>query len=340
MVLGGTGANSVNIVTGTSTPWAKFSIQNNYGSTTALFDIATTTSSAYATSSIFRVGHDGRISIGSTTPESTSLTIQRTNIAGSSTVAGIKEFLQFVNAASGTASFGDNAYLVNAPTATSTLVGKMLRVEDSTSFGNIVRGIEVQAQRGTNTNGENTGISAYGRTFGIKGTTEGDAGGTYVPAGVFAELKGTAQGNALRAYSGTIASSSLVHLFQDVSTFTGTGLLMNFGNSGGSFSSTTSKFIDLKNSGTSKFTVTAHGTTTIGDGTTANMAGLQIGYGGLCVDNDGSCSASTTGRITSVSSASGGLGLVRPAAPPPPPPPPASYPRCGIDKAWCRHGIR
>jgi hypothetical protein len=189
------------------------------------------------------------------------------------------------------------------------LVGKIIRVEDSTSFGNIVRGLEVQAQRGTNTKGENTGLSGFGRTFGVRGTTEGDAGDTYVPAGVFAESKGTTQGNALRAYSGTITTSSLMQIFHDTSAFTGTGLLMNFGNSGGSFSSTSSKFIDLKNGGTTKFTVTAQGTTTIGDGTTNNMAGLQIGYGGLCVDNDGSCTASTTGRITSVSSASGNSDL-------------------------------
>jgi hypothetical protein len=39
---------------------------------------------------------------------------------------------------------------------------------------------------------------------------------------------------------------------------------------------------------------------TIGDGSTTTNAGIQIGYGGICVDNDGSCNASTTGRITAV----------------------------------------
>ncbi len=289
-----------NVVVGTTTPYAKFSIQNAYGSTTALFDIATTTSAGFATSSLFRVGHDGKVSIGSSTPESLGLTINKTNIAGAS-IAGIKEYFQFLNTASGSVSYGDNAYILNSSTATSTLVGKVIRIEDSTAFGNTVRGLEVQAQRGTNTKGENTGLSGFGRTFGIKGTTEGDAGDTFVPAGVFAESKGTTQGNALRAYSGNITTSSLVQLFQDTSVFSGTGLLMNFGNSGGSFAATSSaKFLDFKVSGTSKFTVTAGGTTTIGDGTTANMAGLQIGYGGLCVDNDGACTATTTGRITAV----------------------------------------
>jgi hypothetical protein len=70
MVLGGTGGNSVDIVTGTSTPWAKFSIMNSYGSTMPLFDVATTTSSAYATSSLFRVSADGNVGIGTTSPSS------------------------------------------------------------------------------------------------------------------------------------------------------------------------------------------------------------------------------------------------------------------------------
>jgi hypothetical protein len=307
-VIGGVGTYNLDIVSGTTTPWAKFSLMNNYGSTTPLLDIATTTSAEYATSSLFRVGHDGRVSLGSTTPESLGLTLSRSSITGSQ-VAGIKKYLQFTNNTASAIYYGDNTQIINSPTATSTLVGEIIRITDNSQLGNTVRGLEVQAHRGTTTRGENTGISGFGRTFGVRGTTEGDAGDTFVPAGVFAESRGTTQGNALRAYSGTITTTSLVNLFQDTSAFTGTGLLMNFGNSGGSFSSTTSKFIDLQNAGTSKFTVTAQGTTTIGDGTTSNMAGLQIGYGGLCVDNDGSCVASTTGRITSVSSASGNSDL-------------------------------
>jgi len=38
----------------------------------------------------------------------------------------------------------------------------------------------------------------------------------------------------------------------------------------------------------------------IGDGTTNHLAGVAIGFGGLCVDNDGSCVASTSGRIAAV----------------------------------------
>jgi hypothetical protein len=253
------------------------------------------------------INESGNVGIGTTTPSSL-LGMGKTGMTGSG-IAGIHQYFTFTNSTASAIYYGDNSYLVNTPTATSTLVGKMLRIEDSTALGNTVRGLEVQAHRGTNTQGENTGISAFGRTFGVRGTTEGDAGGTFQPAGVFAQTRGTTQGNAIRAYSASITTEDLVSLFQDTSAFAGTGLVMNFGNSGGSFSSTSSKFIDLQNAGTSKFTVTAHGTTTIGDGTTSNMAGLQIGYGGLCVDNDGSCNASTTGKITSVSSAVGNSDL-------------------------------
>ncbi len=292
-----TASGSVSV--GTTTPSAKFSIQGGYGSTSALFDIATTTSAAFATSSLFRVNHDGKVGIGTTTPEGL-FTMQYTNATGS-VIAGMKQYFSFANSTQSAVYYGDNSYIVNAPNATSTLVGKIIRIEDSTQLGNTVRGLEVQAHRGTNTKGENTALSGFGRTFGVRGATEGDAGDTFVPAGVFADLRGTTQGNALRAYSGTITTSNLVHLFHDSSVFSGTGLLMNFGNSGGSFAATSSaKFIDLQVGGTSKFTVTAGGTTTIGDGTTGYMAGLQIGFGGLCVDNDGSCTATTAGRISAV----------------------------------------
>ena len=197
---------------------------------------------------------------------------------------------------------------MNAPTATSTLVGGIIRIQDTSTLGNTVRGFEAQAHRGTNTRGENTGLSGFGRTFGVRGTTLGDAGATFLPAGVFAETEGTTQGNALRAYSGTITTEELVSFFQDTSNFVGTGLQMNFGNSGGSFAATSSaKFVDLQVGGTTRFKIGASGSTTIGDGTT--KAGLEIGFGGLCVDSDGSCNASTTGRITAVESALGNSDL-------------------------------
>jgi len=254
-----------------------------------------------------RVMSTGNVGIGTTTPSS-RLALQIGGVTASGT-AGFDRRYDFANAASGTVQFGELGYLRTTNTATTTIIGSMFRVEDSTAFGNTIRGLEVQTQRGTNTLGENTALSGFARTFGVRGTTEGDAGSIFEPAGVYGETRGTTQGNAIRAYSGSVTTASLMQLFQDTSAFSGTGLLMNFGNSTGSFSSTSSRFIDLKNAGTSKFTITAQGTTTIGDGTTNNMAGLQIGFGGLCVDNDGSCTASTSGRISSVSAVTGNSDL-------------------------------
>ncbi len=242
----------------------------------------------------------GNIGIGTSTPVS-RLAIEKLNFSGSG-IAGINQYFTFNNSVASAVQYGNFGYLYATNTATTTLVGNMFKLEDSTLFGNTVRGFEVQTDRGTNTLGENTALSGFARTFGVRGTTKGDAGGTYEPAGIYGETQGYTQGNAIRGYSSTITTASLLKLFQDSSTFTGTGLLMNFGNTGGSFSSTTaSKFIDLQNAGTSMFTVGAYGKLTIGDGTTAQNAGIQVGYGGICVDNDGSCNASTTGRISAVS---------------------------------------
>ncbi|QQR64956.1 hypothetical protein IPH92_00010 [Candidatus Kaiserbacteria bacterium] len=248
----------------------------------------------------------GNVGIGTTTPSSL-LTIDKSGFTGAG-VAGIKQYLGFANSTLSALMYGDETYITNLPTATSTLVGKMIRIADTSALGNTVRGLEVQAYRGSNTKGENTGISGFGRTFGVRGSTLGDAGSTYLPAGVFAESEGSTQGNALRAYSGTMTTESLVYFFQDTTNFIGTGLKMDFGNAGGSFAATsTGKFMDLKVGGVSKFTIAANGSTTIGDGTV--NAGLMIPRGGICVDSDGSCVSTTTGQIRSVTSALGNSDL-------------------------------
>jgi len=68
IVLGGTGSDAVSVAIGTTSPWAKLSILNTYGSQTPLFDIASSTSAAYATSSIFRINANGNVGIGTTSP--------------------------------------------------------------------------------------------------------------------------------------------------------------------------------------------------------------------------------------------------------------------------------
>ena len=249
----------------------------------------------------------GNIGIGTSSPNA-RLSIQNTAFSGAG-VVGLDQYLDTQNSVASAVQYGNRFYLNTANTATTTTVGSMFRIKDSTVYGNTIRGLEVQTDRGTNTQGENTALSGFARTFGVRGTTAGDAGGTFEPAGIYGQTDGTSQGNAIRGYSSYITSAALMKLFHASSTFTGTGLLMNFGNSGGSFSSTTSKYLDFQNGGTSVFTVSAHGTTTIGDGTTSKWAGLQIGNGGLCVDDDGSCLATVKGRIASVSTYAGNSDL-------------------------------
>ncbi len=56
------------VAIGTSSPWAKLSVQNTFGSNLPLLDIATTTSASNSTSSIFYVGANGNVGIGTSSP--------------------------------------------------------------------------------------------------------------------------------------------------------------------------------------------------------------------------------------------------------------------------------
>ncbi len=97
---------SGNVAIGTSTPWAKLAIQNSYGSTQALFDIATTTSSAFATSSVFYVGANGNVGIGTANPAK-RLSITDANTALSAYALNISAYKSSGNFSG--LSFGDDS---------------------------------------------------------------------------------------------------------------------------------------------------------------------------------------------------------------------------------------
>ena len=90
---------------GTSTPYSKFFVLGTYGSTTPIFTIASTTSTAGATSSLLTVLSNGNVGIGSSTPFSA---------------------LEAVGNGLFTGSFSANNLIAASTTATSTISGGLV----------------------------------------------------------------------------------------------------------------------------------------------------------------------------------------------------------------------
>ena len=261
------------------------------GSQLATLNLAVTGTSTFTgTTTMASTSISGTLQMG-TTSVSSRFNLDVNNFSAAGT-AGLNRFYTSTNAASGTVQFGELGYFKNSASATTTIVSSLFRVEDSTTFGNTVRGLEVQANRGTNTQGENTALSGFARTFGVRGFSSGDAGARFEPAGGYFETGGTTQGNAIRGYSSSITSANLLALFQDTSTFSGTGLNIDLGNGTGSF---TGKFLDLKVAGASRFNVASTGTlvtqgdisivTTNTDPAANNVVGMYFGANGFASIN-------------------------------------------------------
>ncbi len=218
---------------------------------------------------------EGQTLLGGTTL--TSGTLAKLNIVstmastGSGTaIAGIHGDYTFNNG--GTASYvqvGNRFVFNNAPTTNAnTMVGEVIRTVDNTTLANLVRGVEIVSNAGTNTAGTNTGLRSTGGTFGVQAITNGSAGGVALPAGLYAENTGTTQGNAARFYTGTMTSApSMLNVYHDTSTFTGAGLLMDMAVSTGTFSG---NFLDFKNASVQKFKITSAGVVSMGLSGTAS----------------------------------------------------------------------
>jgi hypothetical protein len=285
---------------GSTTPWGRFSLELD--TTNPAFVVAnqgSTTPSLY----IGGVNQNGFVGIGTTTNASLArffIDATMSQSGATTAVAGVHEIYTFNPSTSNTVQVGNRLVVQNTPTsATNTAVAQIIRIIDSSSLSNLTRGLDITASGGNNTYGVNTGLRASGHTFGVQGVTTGLAGGTSTPAGLYGENTGTTNGDVLRLYTSTMTTATSVAMFyHEGSAFSGTGLYMDFARGSGTF---TGNFLDFRVNDANRFEVTAMGTTTIGQrNQTVNAAGLNIGYGGLCVDNDGSCTASTTGRITAV----------------------------------------
>ncbi|MFM7088966.1 MAG: hypothetical protein ACKOW9_05580, partial [Candidatus Paceibacterota bacterium] len=167
------------------------------------------------------------------------------------------------SAGSGGTQVGNRFVINNAPTSSAnTVVNTIIRSVDNTTFANLVRGIEVTSNAGSNTSGTNTGIRTTGATFGIQALTSGLAGAVSAPAAIYGENTGTTQGDILRLHTTTMTSSpQMAYFYHDTSTFSGTGLLMDMATGSGTFSG---NFVDFQKNNTTLFRVTNGGVTSLG----------------------------------------------------------------------------
>lgn len=270
---------------------------NTGGATTNVGMYATATGGTYNYAGVFE---NGRVLFGtaSETASISSLYITKAlvNEDGSTGagVAGIHEVFT-MNPSSGTPTQVGNRLTIENTTGSvaSTQIGQIIRMTDSTSaLANTIRGIEVVASVGTNTSGTNTGIRATGKTFGVQGITVGTAGGVSAPAALYGEMQGTTQGDALRLYSNTITSSpQMAYFYHDTTTFSGTGLLMDFATGSGTFSG---NFVDFQNNNVSKFKVTSAGDTSVNLAVSTNGFALCHETNGAGVDQIKDCGAAPT----------------------------------------------
>ncbi|MDP2741228.1 MAG: hypothetical protein Q8O66_00880, partial [bacterium] len=240
---------------------------------------------------------NGRLAVGTTTFTG-SVNIQSSTDSATG-VAGIYEQLLINTSVGGTFQFGNRAIVTVSTTASTTAIGSFIRMIDNTTMANNVQALQVQAWSGSNNQGENTGISTAGRTFGIKAFTSGESGAVAQPAAVYAELQNGTQGNAIRAYSSTSTTATLVSFFQENSNFSGTGLLMNFGNTGGSF---TGNFLNLQRASTTMFTINATGTVVIASSSVAAGASSTLT---VCAQSNCTLSSTSTGSVAWFASVDG-----------------------------------
>jgi hypothetical protein len=218
----------------------------------------------------------GRVFIGSTseTTSGAKLALTGTTSANGSTAGVIGAIGNYTfNPTAGGVQVGNRFVVTNSPTTTAnTAVGEIVRMVDNSTLANLVRGLDITSNAGSNTAGTNTGLRASGATFGLQGVTNALAGGVSVPSAIYGESTGTTQGDILRLYSNTVTSAnSFATFYHDTSTFTGTGLLMDFATGSGTFSG---NFADFQKNNTSLFKVTNAGVVSMGLGSTSSTTAV------------------------------------------------------------------
>ena len=259
----------------------------------------------YSDTGTTKLAVNGNIGVGTTTAFSLAkLLIDNTTSANGATsaISGIHGNYNF-NPTAGGVQVGNRFVVNNMPTTNAnTSVGQIVRTIDNTALANTVRGMEIVSNAGSNTAGINTGIRTTGATFGLQAFTSGLAGGVTAPAALYGESTGTTVGDILRLYTSSMTTASyMAQFYQEASTFSGTGLYMNLGTGGGSF---TGNFVNFQNADVSKFIIDSTGKVGIGTSTLATtmltVAGdIRVGNSGTngCIQGFGG--ATLTGTCTS-----------------------------------------
>ncbi len=270
-------------------------ISNTHDGTTSTNIGLYLTASGGATANLGLNVDSGQVLVGGTTLSTgtlAKLNIVSTMASNGSTtaIAGIHGEYTFNNGgASSYVQVGNRFVFNNAPTTNSnTMVGEIIRTVDNTTLANLVRGIEVTSNAGSNTAGTNTGIRTTGATFGIQAITSGLAGGVLIPAAIYGESTGTTQGDILRLYSNTITTTpQMAYFYHDTTTFSGTGLLMDFATGSGTFSG---NFADFQNNNVSKFKIDSAGNTFVNLAASTNNYAVCHETNGAGVDQLKDCS--------------------------------------------------
>lgn len=203
-----------------------------------------------------------------------SIVINNDMVGDGSTTAipGIFGNYTFSPTAGGT-QVGNRFVINNAPTTNAnTSVGQIVRTIDNTALANLVRGIEIVSNAGSNTAGTNTGLRATGATFGVQGITNGAAGAVALPAALYGESTGTTQGDILRLYTQTMTSApAIAQIYHDTSTFSGAAILIDMAVGSGSF---TGNFLDFQENNVQRFLVTDQGVTSMGLSATSSSTAV------------------------------------------------------------------
>jgi hypothetical protein len=233
------------------------------------------TNTAIGTSTLF-ITTSGSVGVGTTSPYGRLTVDGVATSSGANAIAGIYSNVSLTNSTTNGFQFGNRFLTTINGSVAGTQDGMFIRTVDNTSLANTVRGLEVQAYSGNNTNGVNEGIATFGKTFGLYAYTDGLAGGVSVPAAILGELGHQTSGNAIRAYTATGTTATLLSVYQESSVFTGTGLTIDLGNTGtGSGSFNSGYFMNLKKAGTSKFVIDSNGYVGIGSTTPTALLSLQ-----------------------------------------------------------------